>query len=148
MPTRRSKTKSAVAAETWGRLFDFFMSTRPQRDRLLERLRLTPNDARGLATLDAREGRTMRVLAETWGCDASNATWMVDRLERRGFAERRTVPADRRVKMVVLTALGVKTKAELLRGLYESPPELMDLDRADLEALRDALAKLPGRRSG
>ena len=27
--------------------------------------------------------------------------------------------------------------------LFEPPPELLKLDRADLESLRDALAKLP-----
>jgi hypothetical protein len=44
-----------------------------------------------------------------------------------GLAERRTLATDSRVK---------------LKGMYEPPPELLKLDRADLEALRDALAKL------
>lgn len=61
----------------------------------------------------------MRALAEVWTCDASNATWMVDRLE------------------------GEKTRAGLIEAPYEPPPELLELDRADLEALRDAVAKLP-----
>jgi hypothetical protein len=30
-----------------------------------------------------------------------------------------------------------------MKGMYEPPPELLKLERADLEALRDALAKLP-----
>jgi DNA-binding MarR family transcriptional regulator len=30
----------------------------------------------------------MRVLAQEWGCDPSNATWLVDRLEALGLARR------------------------------------------------------------
>ncbi len=138
-------SKKALAADTWRRLFGFFISTRSQRDQVLQRLGLTPNDSKALFSLETDKGRTMRSLADEWVCDASNATWMVDRLERRGLAERRTVPADRRVKMVVLTRRGAKTKAELLQGLDEPPQELLELDRADLEALRDAVMKVPAR---
>ena len=87
----------------------------------------------------------MHSLAEAWTCDASNATWMIDRLEQRGLVERRPVAGDRRVKKVVLTPLGVETKAALREALYEPPPELLELSLADLEALRDALEKLPAR---
>jgi DNA-binding MarR family transcriptional regulator len=134
-----SRKKSALAAEAWKRLFTFFMKTRSQRDRLLAQLRLTPNDVRALTELDGASGRTMRSLAEEWGCDASNATWIVDRLERRGLVERRAKPGDRRVKLVVLSAAGVKARKQLLDGLFEPPPELLALPRATLEVLRDSL---------
>jgi DNA-binding MarR family transcriptional regulator len=144
MPKRSSHRDAVLAAHAWRSLFDFFMLTRPQRDRVLERLGLTPNDVRALATLvDAPEGRTMRSLAEAWSCDASNATWMVDRLEQRGLAERRGKPGDRRVKLVSLTPAGAKVKAQLLAGMYDPPPELLQLPRAALLALRDAVARLP-----
>jgi DNA-binding MarR family transcriptional regulator len=134
-----SRDKSALAAQAWKRLFTFFMKTRSQRDKLLARLRLTPNDVRALTELDGSSGRTMRSLAEEWGCDASNATWIVDRLEKRGLVERRAKPGDRRVKLVVLSAAGVKARKQLLDGLFEPPPELLALPRATLEALRDSL---------
>ncbi|HEX7595053.1 MAG TPA: MarR family transcriptional regulator [Gemmatimonadaceae bacterium] len=134
-----SRDKSALAAEAWKRLFTFFMKTRSQRDRLLARLRLTPNDVRALTELDGSSGRTMRSLAEEWGCDASNATWIVDRLEKRGLVERRAKPGDRRVKLVVLSAAGVKARKQLLDGLFEPPPEVLALPRATLEMLRDSL---------
>jgi DNA-binding MarR family transcriptional regulator len=134
-----SRDKSALAAQAWKRLFTFFMKTRSQRDRLLARLRLTPNDVRALTELDGSSGRTMRSLAEEWGCDASNATWIVDRLEKRGLVERRAKPGDRRVKLVVLSAAGVKARKQLLDGLFEAPPELLALPRATLEVLRDSL---------
>jgi len=134
-----SRDKAALAAQAWKRLFTFFMKTRSQRDRLLAQLALTPNDVRALTELDGSSGRTMRSLAEEWGCDASNATWIVDRLEKRGLVERRAKPGDRRVKLVVLSAAGVKARKQLLDGLFEPPPELLALPRATLEALRDSL---------
>lgn len=137
------KSKEAVAAEVWRRMFGFFLATRPQRDLVLEQLGLSPNDARAFNSLDEHDPRTMHSLAEEWGCDASNATWMVDRLERRGFAERRALPSDRRVKLVVLTPSGAQAKNELFEGMMAPPADLLELSRADLEALMTALEKVP-----
>jgi DNA-binding MarR family transcriptional regulator len=134
-----ARDKSALAAEAWKRMFDFFMRTGVQRGRVLAKMGLTPNDSRALSALDVAGGRTMRSLADEWGCDASNATWIVDRLEKRGLAERRAMVGDRRVKLVVLTPAGAKTRQKLLEGMYEAPPELVALPRASLEVLRSAL---------
>jgi DNA-binding MarR family transcriptional regulator len=139
-----SKSKAALAGRIWQSMFEFLMRTAPDRGRSLGRRGLTPNDSRALASLDPQEGRTMRSLADEWECDASNATWIVDRLERFGLAERRTVPHDRRVKLVVLTARGVKTKAELMAEFLTPPAELLDMDQSDLEGLHRALKKFPG----
>lgn len=138
-----SPTKAALARRAWGRMFGFLMRTAPQRVSSLARRGLTPNDSRALASLDPEKGRTMRSLADEWQCDASNATWIVDRLERMHLAERRTIPRDRRVKLVVLTPKGAKTKAELMEEFFTPPAELVALDRADLEALDRATEKLP-----
>ncbi len=141
--TVRSRNKEAIAAEVWRRVFDFIIATHRQRDRILERFGFTPGDSKTMLALDRDEGRSMRSLASDWTCDASNATWMVDRLEKRGLAERRTLPGDRRVKAVALTPKGVRVKAQLMKALYEPPAVLLDLSREDLMALRDGLAKLP-----
>ena len=124
-------------------MFDFFIATRKERDPAIGKHQLTANDAKALWSLSLTEGKTMGTLAAEWTCDASNATWIVDRLEERGLAERRTIPTDRRVKQVVLTAKGERTRREMVRTLFEPPAELLDLDREDLEALRDAVSKLP-----
>jgi DNA-binding MarR family transcriptional regulator len=138
----RPSNQQELARRVWRLMFDFLMRTAPQRTRSLGRRGLTPNDSRALAGLDAETGRTMRSLADEWECDASNATWIVDRLERFGLAERRTVPHDRRVKLVVLTAKGAKTRAELMAEFYAPPPELLELSRGELETLRRVLEKL------
>lgn len=70
---------------------------------------------------------------------------MVDRLERLGLAERRSVPEDRRVKQVVLTPKGLKTRTALLEEFYVAPEELDALDKGELETLVRLLEKLPSK---
>jgi DNA-binding MarR family transcriptional regulator len=84
----------------------------------------------------------MRALADAWGTDASNATWVIDRLEQRGLAERRAAPHDRRVKLVVLTPKGAKTKSSLLRAFYEPPEQFLAMDPQDLRTLAKLLEQL------
>ena len=142
MTTAKSASTKTLAARAWRRLFEVFMSTRWQRDQVLERFSLTPNDAKALGTLDPADGKPMRVLAEAWGTDASNATWVVDRLERLGLAERRTVAHDRRVKLVALTSRGVRIRDEVMRAFQAAPPELTALPAEDLRALDEILGKV------
>jgi DNA-binding MarR family transcriptional regulator len=108
---------------------------------------LTPNDSRALATLDAKEGRTMGTLAEEWKCDASTVTWIVDRLESRGLVQRRPHLSDRRAKLVVLTPRGASVRSKNMERMYLPPPELLQLDIAELKALREAVRRLPKARS-
>jgi DNA-binding MarR family transcriptional regulator len=146
----RSTSKAALAADAWRSIFDFIVATVGHRNQVLARLDLTPNDSRALGSLDSETGRTMRAMAREWRCDASTATWIVDRLEAKGLAERRPHPTDRRVKLVVLTTRGAQTKAEMIAGTYTPPPDLLELDRTELIALREATAPLRrvvGRRS-
>ena len=143
MDGRRGSTKAAVAAEAWAALLDLTMGQRNRFFGILQEFGLTPGDLRALFALDHDAPRPMRTLAQTWACDASNVTWMVDRLETRGLVERRMLPSDRRVKTVALTPLGARTKAELFTRLHEPPADFLALDRAALQTLRDALARLP-----
>lgn len=141
-------TIEALASEVWRRLFDFLIDTAGQRNQVLGRHELTPNDSRALFGLDARDGRTMSSLAAEWGCDASYATSIVDRLERRGLARRASREGDRRVKLVLLTPEGTKLRKVLQRELYRPPPELLALSAAELEALLAATEKLRARGPG
>jgi DNA-binding MarR family transcriptional regulator len=113
---------------------------------LMDELRLTPGHVRALSILDPEEPRPMRAMASALCCDASMATWLVDRLEERGLVERQTPPNDRRVKTIVLTPLGIRTRERLRESFYDPPDALMDLDARSLEALRSELRKLPAQR--
>jgi DNA-binding MarR family transcriptional regulator len=139
---RAQPAKMALARQAWRLMFDYLVRSAPQRTQSLAKRGLTPNDSRSLFSLAADEGRTMRSLADAWHCDPSNATWIVDRLEQLGLAERRSVPDDRRVKLVVLTAKGQKIRSELLKEFHQPPPDLAALDREDLETLLRVIGKL------
>jgi DNA-binding MarR family transcriptional regulator len=140
--TERATDHAALAADVWRLMLDF-LRAHQRHAQTARDLGLNPGATKLLLELEPDDPRPMRALAETFACDASNVTWMVDQLEERGLVERRTLRADRRVKTIALTALGEKTKAELLRHLYEPPDDLLAVARDDLEAMRDTLGKLP-----
>jgi MarR family transcriptional regulator, organic hydroperoxide resistance regulator len=65
---------------------------------------------------------TMRELAERMSCEPSNATFVVDKLERRGLIERRAHPTDRRARQLVLTPEGTALRERLLELLVSDSP--------------------------
>jgi DNA-binding MarR family transcriptional regulator len=140
---KRGARVEALARDAWARMFQFLMLSAPARARSLGRRGLTPNDSRALSALDQGVGRSMRELADEWECDPSNATWIVDRLERMGLAQREGIPGDRRVKLVVLTAKGARLRDELMEEFLTPPAELFELNQAQLRALRRAVKALP-----
>jgi DNA-binding MarR family transcriptional regulator len=81
-----------------------------------------------------RQALPMRTAAGRLHCDASNLTGIVDRLEKRGLVERRTVAIDRRVKELVLTETG-RHLQERLDELATEAPGLSNLTPDDQEAL-------------
>ena len=135
-------SKKTVAAEVWRLMLDTAMAQFGQASEVLQRLGLTPGHMKLMMQIEEGDGRPMGSLAHTFRCDASTMTWLVDKLEERGLVERRMLPSDRRVKAVALTPLGAKTKAELMERYYEPPSELLELDRTELEGLRDTLVKV------
>ena len=131
-----------MAAEAWRLLLDYFLANRDRQLKVAADFGLTLGEMRALLSLDSQAAQPMGMLAGRWKCDASNVTWLVDRLEDRGLAERRALPGDRRVKSVGVTPLGEKTRAELLARIYQPPDELAALSHTDLTALLSVLQKL------
>lgn len=143
MARTRPASKATLATDVWRAMFEFFWSAGARHAEVSKELGVTPGHLKALLELQPGQPRPMGALAEALHCDASNATWLVDRLEEQALVERGTVPADRRVKTVVLTPLGAKTRATVIERLHEPPDDLLALDRADLEELRAAVSKLP-----
>ena len=104
---------------------------------------LNPGAIKLLQWLDPGQPKPMRALADALSCDASNVTWLVDRLEERELVERRPEPGDRRVKTIVLTDAGIEMQARLAEAWSEPPASLATLGADDLLALVEALRKLP-----
>ncbi|MEU9123167.1 MarR family transcriptional regulator [Streptomyces sp. NPDC048506] len=65
---------------------------------------------------------TMRELAERMGCEPSNATFVVDKLENQQLIERRPHPTDRRAKQLALTPHGEALREQLLALLSTDSP--------------------------
>jgi DNA-binding MarR family transcriptional regulator len=141
--TARKSKRQALAEQVWRQMYGFFWLHRDEHLAVIRELGLTPGHMKALFVLELDEPRPMGAMAEALVCDASTVTWLVDSLEERGIVERRPLPTDRRVKTVVLTPLGAKTKAELVERLYQPPQALLDLDVKQLAVLGKALAVLP-----
>ena len=125
---------TAAAAEAWRLMFGFLMRSAPERLQAQQERGLTPNDARAMSSLIA-DDKPMGALAKEWACDPSTATWLVDRLERAGLAERVASAADRRVKLVRATEKGRATMQELMAAYHRPPAELTRLAQHDLDEL-------------
>jgi len=87
------------------------------------------------------EPMSMRQFAELMGCDASNVTGIVDRLEAKGLVERRADPSDRRVKRLARTSEGDKA-ASLFQKQLVSGSALATLSPRAKRSILLVLAEL------
>jgi DNA-binding MarR family transcriptional regulator len=96
-----------------------------------------------LEQLAGTDGVSQRELADAIRLDPSQIVSMIDALERRGLAERRPNPADRRQKSVVITDSG-RAVFHRARVLVESSVDevLTDLDDLERETLRAFLQRI------
>ena len=89
----------------------------------------------------------MRDVACRLGCDASNVTGIIDRLEQRGLVERQVAPADRRVKSLVVTVRGSEMARAMWTQVMAGAVGMMGLaedEQAQLLALVRRLDRSPG----
>lgn len=116
---------------------------RQQRRRfLIAATEVDLHPAQAGALLQLADALPMHELAAELGCDNSNVTGLVDRLEARGLVARQESPTDRRVRHVVLTAAGRRLRQRLLSRVGQP---ILDLTRLEddeqvqlLELLRRA----------
>jgi DNA-binding MarR family transcriptional regulator len=130
------------ADEVWRLLTGVMMARKEEFPALAASFGLNPGAMHALLQLDPLEPKSMSSLAEAWKCDASNVTWLVDRLEEHGLAERRAHPGDRRIRTVALTQKGADIRSQVEARFYEAPDVLRALGPRDLEALAKILRKL------
>ncbi|MFE5584050.1 MarR family winged helix-turn-helix transcriptional regulator [Kitasatospora sp. NPDC056531] len=104
--------------------------------------------ARGLTLMQGkmlsllRRPMPMRTLADLLGCDASNVTGIVDRLEAHGLVRREVDPADRRIKRVTLTEEGERTVHEIRAELLTTLSGLDELGERDRRTFQRLLSRL------
>src|SRR5688572_18706732 len=124
------------AAEAWGALSEvFFTIGRPRIMRANQDLELSPPQGIVLRLLD--QPRPMGELAAMMGCDNSNMTGIVDRMEERGLVRRAPAEGDRRVKLIDLTEEGRRVRGEVARRMAEPAGASPAPSVADPKAVHD-----------
>src|SRR5207302_10388758 len=106
-----------AAGEVWRALVGLWT----QRNRwvwVANELCISPGHGKALISLSIDSPPPMRVLADELHCGASFVTSIGDKLERRGFVERRPSPTDRRVQTVGITEAGPNARHRLRAASY------------------------------
>jgi DNA-binding MarR family transcriptional regulator len=135
---------SSPATEAWALMQRLFGPQRKRFMALAAEHELSPPQLAALKALHPGQPLAMSELAGILGCDNSNVTGIVDRLEYRGLVERRPADHDRRVKLLALTDAGHELRDEIGDRLHAPPDELAALSEADQRALRDLLRRAFG----
>ncbi len=105
---------------------------------------LSPVSAWAPTQLDPDRPLAQKELAERLRCSPSTVVDPADRLEARGLVVRRTHPADRRVKVLVVTDEGRRVREDFIARVFAPPEPLRRLSRAEQHRLRDLLLELLG----
>jgi MarR family transcriptional regulator, organic hydroperoxide resistance regulator len=129
-------------SRAWQLLVKFFFAQRVHLPAGGEEFDLSPVQCHLLHLIEPERPVAMGRLAETLGCDASNVTGLVDRLEDRGLVQRRPSPEDRRIKVIQLTLAGSRVRAQLLRRMTSRSRPLSRLSAAEQRALVRILERL------
>jgi len=115
----------------WNLMTEIWKSVKPWAEKVATSFGLTPQQLISMKIMGEYGTMTMSELAQRLGCDASNVTSLVDKLETRGLVERRASEHDRRVKSLVMTRPGSRcisrrTNASISRRRRSgiSPPKI------------------------
>ena len=103
------------------RLMELFAQTLDHQGTCLETLELTYSQAKLLWRLDVGDTPSLKELARRCGVDPSNLAGIVDQLTERNLVLSRPGAHDRRVRVIRLTADGVRLRRKLIACLAQNP---------------------------
>ncbi|MEU4617171.1 MarR family winged helix-turn-helix transcriptional regulator [Streptomyces umbrinus] len=116
-----------LTEELYDCLFAIRTQVHAELKELVRETGLTDTQADALWRLSRGREMTARRLADLLQCDASTATSMIDRLEKRGLVCRVPHPTDRRAKVIRLTPEGCALRDLVIQHTTEhSPFALLD----------------------
>jgi DNA-binding MarR family transcriptional regulator len=98
-------------------LLEFLLSAKQHLIAVSAEHGLTSVQAVTLMLLDDKTGCPMKRLGQTFHCDASNVTGIVDGLETKGLVERQSDPNDRRIKTINICPAGKQLQERILKSL-------------------------------
>ena len=133
---QNSSVAPCDGVQAWDLFYEVMKASKPYLESVGAAFDLTPQQLYALKALDNERPLPMSALASSLGCDASNVTSLVDRLESLGLVERRSADYDRRVKALVMTQAGVDLRDRVAeRMLRQPPPWIAKLSGGDQETL-------------
>src|SRR3954469_21609928 len=130
------------ACDAWQLLVRFFFNQRANLPPMAAELELSPAQCHVLHLIEPGRPIPMGQLAEALACDASNVTGLVDRLESRGLVRRQPSDEDRRIKVLQLTAAGIRLRSVVLERMTKPPETLSRLSADEQRALVNILKRL------
>ena len=107
--------------EIMRRLMDLFARTLDHQGRCLETLGLTYSQAKLLWRLEVGDTPSLKELAKRCGVDPSNLAGVVDQLTERKLVLSRPATHDKRVRVIRLTADGVRLRRRLVACISQNP---------------------------
>ena len=117
--------------------YDIWMRTVDLAAPALAEHRLTAATFHALWVIDPDEPPpSMKVMAERLHCNAPNLTFMTNQLADRGLVERGVDPADRRFRVMLLTAKGRQVRDQVVRTALRDNP-LAKLTGGELRQFMD-----------
>jgi DNA-binding MarR family transcriptional regulator len=128
-------------SQAWELLLELIIAERARLPAVAAELELSPMQLQVLRMLEPGQTVPMGRVACDLGCDASNVTGIVDRLEKRGLVERRPAPSDRRVKVLVITRAGTRLRRAAIDRLGQPPESIRRLSAEDQELLAALLQR-------
>jgi len=127
-----------------GRLI--YMTTMALKNCLENRLRpydLTTEQFHVLKSLDRESGIAQHQLSEAVAKSRANITRILDRLEKKGYIERRANPDDRRSSLVYLTQAGEELMARVRAELAGIEAEVTEgLSERQVREIKDGLRRI------
>ena len=131
----------AVNEEIVRRLMDLFATTLHHQASCLEGVGLSYAQAKLLWRLETGELLPLKELARRIGVDPSNAADVVAQLTERGLVSSRRSEHDRRVRLIRLTAPGVRLRRQPVERMSDHPA-LESLSTARRGELLDILREV------
>jgi DNA-binding MarR family transcriptional regulator len=107
--------------EIMRRLMDLFARTLDHQGTFLETLGLSYSQAKLLWRLEVGDTPSLKELAKRCGVDPSNLGGVVDQLTEQGLVLSRPAAHDKRVRVIRLTADGVRLRRRLVACMSENP---------------------------
>jgi DNA-binding MarR family transcriptional regulator len=113
--------EATTQEELVSRLMDLFAQTLTHQGTCLESLELTYAQAKLIWRLEPGDTPSVKEAARRCGVDASNLSGVIDQLAAGGLVTTRAANHDKRVRIVRLTAEGVRLRRRLVACMSHHP---------------------------